>query len=132
MGEWDELAEVMQRQDFDHVWYLDEYGSVADAPGNIWAPSVFNCDTNDVDIDGRGVWECVTGMTGQYSYHGAVMHASEYIGGGMAEEVAHIADRGDGERVYFAVVAVEVYPDEEDEEPEPAGWTIAYTVVAVS
>ena len=32
-------------------------------------------------------WELLTGFSGQYSYNGPGMHASEYIGGGLAQHI---------------------------------------------
>jgi hypothetical protein len=86
------------------------------------APAVWHDDDDDIVIEGDG-WEALTGMTGQYSYNGAVMHASEYIGAGVATRLLELA-QDEGSLQTFAVVAVDVLPTDEDPEPEPAGWAI--------
>jgi len=65
----------------------------------------------------------LTGYTGQYGYHGAVMHASEYIGGGLADDILSTPGT-------YVVVVVNVEDDEADEFAEPAGWAILRQVVA--
>ena len=101
--------------DFDHPFTVAADGSLDHAEGT-YAPDVFNSETNDIDIDGPA-WEALTGYTGQYSYSGAVMHPSEYLGGRLAQDI--LATPGT-----YVVVAVECYPTDGDPEPEPAGWAI--------
>lgn len=114
------LRKVME---FDHVIHVDEDGTVTDAEGQ-YAPDV------DVDTDSDGQildhhekamiesvrsqgWELMTGYTGQYCYHGPIMHPSEFIGGRLAEAI--LEDPG-----YYVSVSVET-----DNPEEPAGWAIA-------
>jgi len=106
--------------DFDHPFVVTKEGILEDAPEGVYAPSVYHDDDEDVMIDGDG-WEALTGFTGQYGYNGAVMHASEFIGGGLAEAV--LTTPG----VYVAVV-VNVLDDAEGES-EPAGWAVLRQVV---
>lgn len=112
-------------------------------PADVYAPTALHDGPADVLLDGRpwrehGDWELLTGYTGQYGYNGAVMHASEFIGGGLARDI--LATPG----VYVAV-AVECEPDDDDGDrwpgdspearqadyedgtwrPEPAGWAVA-------
>lgn len=101
--------------EFDHVFTVTHDGTVTDAP-NVYAPSVWHDDTADIVIDGDG-WEALTGYTGQYGYRGAVMHASEKFAGGIARDVLD-------EPGTYVLVVVEVLPDEDDEQPEPAGWAV--------
>lgn len=120
--DFDALGKQIQAQDFDHCFQVVD-GQVRDAPRGVYAPEVIHDDADDVAIYGDG-WRCFTGMTGQYGYHGAVMHPSEYIGSGIAQVIAEHA--ADNPGAVFAIVTVEVLPDDDDEEPEPAGWAIAY------
>lgn len=41
---------------------------------------------DDIELDAPG-WTPLVGFTGQYSYHGAIMHPSEYLGGGLAQHI---------------------------------------------
>lgn len=59
-------------------------------------------------------WELLTGYTGQYGYNGPVMHASEYIGGRLAEDI--LTEPG----IYAAVVV-----ETDDDSDDAAGWAIA-------
>ena len=102
---------------------------------DVYAPEVYLY----VDREGNGVgeeeinlkdwreateWEPMNGYSGQYGYSGPTMHASEFVGGRMAEDV--LADVGG---VYVAVT-VECQPnwdaseEEQDEYREPAGWML--------
>lgn len=121
------LGRNIQRLEFDAVFRVAD-GGVVELPGE-HAPSVYHDEDSDVTIDGDG-WECITGMSGQWSYHGAVMHRSEFVGAAMAEEIARRAD--DDRGVMFAIVTVEVLPDDDDEEPEAAGWAVAYRIGKVT
>ncbi len=111
------LGELLNSQDFDHPFTLTPQGEVRDADQGAYAPSVYNSSVNDVDIDGDG-WEALTGLTGQYSYNGAVMHSSEFIGSQIA---GYMLDLAEGEPQTFAVVMVE---DLTEEDAEPIGWAI--------
>lgn len=110
-----ELGERINALDFDHPFTIVD-GEVSDAPGDIYAPDVYHDDVDDVDIQGDG-WSALTGMTGQYSYHGAVMHPSEFIGGGIARALVEDFDAG----TVFVVVVVGDLDDD-----EPVGWAILY------
>lgn len=119
------LGKAIQALDFDTVFTIQ--GSDVVRVDHIYAPSVTHDPDADIWIDGAE-WECLTGMTGQYGYHGAVMHASEVIGSGIAELLTEY-DPG----TLFAIVIVDVLSDDcEDHEDhgdgncEPAGWAIAY------
>lgn len=111
-------------------------------PRNVYSPTVEHSAVHDVLIDGHAMdcgcgychWEPLTGRTGQYGYNGAVMHASEFIGGGLAADLLDTAD----EHPIYAVTAVEVLDCDEDCDEghtpddvydgvwthEPAGWCI--------
>jgi hypothetical protein len=114
------LGERVHAVDFDHPFTIDN-GEVIDVP-NIYAPSVYLYEGDkDETIDGQD-WQFVSnGWTGQYGYNGPVMHASEYIGEGIAERLAELAE----DYRAFAIVAVEFIPeDKDDQSTEPVGWAI--------
>lgn len=124
-----ELAKRIQAFDFDHVFTLHPDGSITE-PDGVWAPSVYHDDDTDIYIDGSG-WAAITGLTGQDSYHGAVMHASEYIGTGVAGVMWEMAIDAE-EPVTFTLVVVECLPEDDDPEPEPAGWAILYRTASAA
>ena len=94
-------AELRAIADFDHPFRVDEDGALTDARG-VYAPEVYHSETDDITIDG-GEWEALTGYTGQYGYHGAVLHPSEFLGGGLADDI--LATPG-----VYVVVVVNVEP----------------------
>lgn len=115
--------------DFDHVVRIHEDGTVSE-PRDEYAPEVWQ----DYDIDEDGYahcrmepvildkdWTLLTGHTGQYGYNGAVMHPSEYIGGGLADYIL------DNPGLYVSLI-VELSFDEDEEVAEQdtlVGWAIA-------
>ena len=99
-----ELNDIM---DFDHVVRVDAEGNVTDAKGD-WAPSL-----HDGQLDSEG-WTLMNGYSGQDRYAGPIMHASEYVGGQMAEDI--LATPG----LYVTLVD---YPTDGD---EPDGWAVAH------
>jgi hypothetical protein len=114
------LGERVNAVEFDHPFTITN-GEVIDVP-NAYAPSVYLAEGEDSEtIDGQG-WEFVShGWTGQYGYNGPVMHASEFIGEGIAERLAEIAE----DYQAFATVIVDFIPeDEDDQSTEPVGWAI--------
>jgi hypothetical protein len=126
MVDYETLGKVINALDSDHVFLIED-GAVIDDDGTEYAPCVYHDSATDITIDGDG-WRCFTGLTGQYGYHGAVMHSSEFIGSEIAELLAE-----EPLGTLFAVVVVNVLPgdredheDHRDGECEPAGWAIAY------
>lgn len=120
------LAEQLNAQDFYHPFMIID-GRVTNAPRGVYVPSVMHDDEHDILIDGLrerdSEWSAISGFTGQWSYHGSVMHPSEYVGNRMAE---HLAEITEDEPYVFVFVPVDVEPDDEDDAPEPAGWTVLY------
>lgn len=125
-----------RKMEFDHpVMVLPNGdGDVSDAPAGIYAPeSTIDVDDNaqivgdaearwraSVEVDG---WEVFTnGYSGQYGYRGPIMHASEFIGGHLADDI--MARPG----IYVAVTVEVSCPHDEtagcDCEDEPAGWAV--------
>lgn len=124
------LNDVME---FDHVIVVHEDGTVSDAE-NVYAPDIRmevdadgqHLHADDSDIIGqaeREGWELLRGYTGQHGYRGPVMHASEYIGGRMAEDI--LEEPGTYVVVIVWVDAPEDAPNREELEEEPAGWAVA-------
>lgn len=119
MIDFDSLAREIDLADFDHPFVIDGE-LINDAPEQVYAPSVYHDDHDDIMIDGSG-WEAVSGgMTGQYGYRGPVLHPSEYVGQGIAQALVEDHEPG----TIFVLVVVNVLPDGEDDDPEPAGWVI--------
>lgn len=109
------LNKVME---FDHIIEVYPDGTVGH-PQGVYAPNVHV----DLDEDGQAheepypddtSWSLLSGWTGQYGYHGAQMHSSEFIGGALA---AHILETPG------LWVAVTVSPTDDS---EPDGWALAY------
>jgi len=120
------LAERINALEFDTVFRLYPDGTIEELR-NVWAPSVFHDDDTDIDMCGaESEWRALTGFTGQDRYHGAVMHASEFIGQGIADYMMEMAQ---DEPVTFTTVVVECWPEDDDDEPDPAGWAILYRTV---
>ena len=65
-------------------------------------------------------WELLSGLSGQYGYSGPHMHASEYIGGGLARHILETAG-------FYVVTVVTPMPFDECEEADFDEWVIAYT-----
>ena len=111
--------------DFDSVIYSHGDGTVSDvgpyAP--LYGPEVSTWEQEDGTWDGvdvAGPWELLDGFSGQYGYGGPHMHASEYIGGGLARHI--LATAG-----FYVAVVVTPVPLDEDDDVEPDSWAVAYT-----
>jgi hypothetical protein len=104
------LNDVME---FDHTVRVHADGTVTDAePGAPWAPEVY-----DAELPAGSPWRLMTGYTGQHGYNGPSMHASEFIGGRMADDI--LANPG----LYVALVDNPLNPDNDD---DVNGWCVAY------
>lgn len=118
----DERARAASME-FDSPFTVGRSGAVHFNTGVAYVPSVMHDDEHDIVLDGvphkeADTWEVFsTGYTGQHGYNGGVMHASEYMGGRLLDDIMERPG-------IYVIVAVEVEPDEEDEYPEPAGWTV--------
>lgn len=115
------LNDVME---FDHPVRIDPDGSVHDGLAGVYAPElVMETDDDGQILDQheqdyieqarRQGWELLTGWTGQYSYHGPVMHPSEFVGGALAGHIRETPGT-------YVVITVECGQDS-----QPAGWAIA-------
>lgn len=122
-------TELNDTMEFDHVVMVLPGGEVTDGPEGVHAPeSLIDTDDNgQISADDerawresieRAGWQTFTeGYSGQYLYSGAIMHASEYIGGGLERDI--LASPG-----LYVVVTVECLPIDGEEFPEPAGWAV--------
>ena len=119
------------RIDFDSAFGVDSDGNIIDAP-DAYSPDVEHCEVNGVDIQSDD-WEAFSGgYTGQYGYSGPVMHASEFIGGRLAEDILNTP----GTYVICSVDvncdpdAPECYDGDKEDRMnigcycEPAGWVV--------
>ena len=131
-----ELSDLME---FEHVIRVQDGVATdkfdpSDRGGKLWAPECyhdgFSGEQRHIE-PGQG-WTLLEGYSGQGyprgSYNGPVMHASEYIGGRMEQDI--LAQDG-----YYVAVVCEVLDCDEDCDPrdeacngghEPAGWCVAY------
>lgn len=119
------LAKDIDGQEFDHVFRITPKGCV-DGPERVYAPDVYNDPDGDITIDAMegDEWTALTGRTGQYGYHGAVMHPSEYIGGNLARDIIEMSAEADeeGSPLLWTVVTVVDSDDDEDD----MGWAVLY------
>lgn len=108
-----DLHDVME---FGHVIAVYPDGTVADAPTSLYAPECYwNGFSDGQHIESGTGWELLDGFSGQQGYSGPIMHASEYIGGGLADYIREHPG------YYVSVVC-----DDLDDPDSPAGWAIAY------
>jgi len=124
------LNDIME---FDHVIFVSGDGQIHEDFDEMYAPEVYVALDEDGqisadaevsmidDVIGQG-WDLLSGWTGQYRYNGAIMHDSEYIGGGLA---AHIRENPG----FYVAVVVMGMPYDEDDEYEPVGWAVAHQSV---
>lgn len=118
------LNEIMG---FDHVVEIHKDGTITE-PTGIYCDAVLEVleDGTDSFYLPEG-WELLKGFTGQYSYNGPVMHASEYIGGGLER---HIRESPGLYCVLMVNANCEGAEDgcsvEDGCYCEPAGWAIAF------
>ena len=113
------LSEAM---DFDHPIRVTvpEDGGPATVTDDVdeHAPGAYSDADGDDWLDDSGRWEWAsTGYTGQYGYRGPVMHASELIGGRLADDILTTSGT-------YAAVIVEAVDAEGEADDEPAGWAI--------
>jgi hypothetical protein len=101
--------------EFDSPFRVNDDGTISDAYGEHYAPDVYLSESTDIEIESDD-WEALTGYTGQYGYNGAVMHPSEYLGGGLARDVL------DTPGVYVVVEVRDL--DNDYPEGDPIGWAI--------
>lgn len=118
---------------FGHVVVSDGHGNVTEPSSREYGPEVIyaNADYDgqliklpgasdfDIDMCGYGDWELLRGFTGQHLYHGAIMHQSEYIGGALEDHIRQNAG-------YYVAVIVDVLPNLDADEPDNAGWAVAF------
>ena len=112
----DAAIDLSDLMDFDHVITVGRDGTISDGNG-LYAPEVYIDDGDPFWGAGNG-WEVLRGFTGQQGYHGHVMHASEYIGGGLEDHIRQNPGN-------YAVVEVR---DEDGGFPDgdPVGWAVAF------
>lgn len=108
-----DAAEVINNLDYGWVFRIENL-EVKRVP-EMYAPNVYHDEDNDILIDGDDGWSAFTGLTNQYSYNGAVMHTSEYVGVAIARHLTEYPDQ------MFAIVLVE-----DMEDGESIGWAILY------
>ena len=115
---------------FEHVVYSHGDGTVSDVSASTrdgWAPEVIEFETApgmwEIECT-DSEWELLSGWSGQYGYSGPGMHASEFLGGALAQ---HIIDTPG---LYAATVPA-VLPLEEEDDTDADTWVIAHREVTL-
>lgn len=98
------LSEMM---DFDHVIEVHLDGTITE-PAGVYGPALF-----DDEID-SSEWTLLDGFSGQQGYSGPMMHASEYIGGGLERHIRATPGQ------YVALVNIPA------DDEEPTEWAVAF------
>ena len=111
--------------EFDLIVYSHGDGTISDVNPyvSLWGPDIYTIEQEDgtwTEEDLEGPWSLLTGLSGQHDYSGGHMHASEYIGGGLARHILETPG------FYMAAVVCPV-PLDEDGDEEPDSWAVAYT-----
>ncbi len=117
----DKLNDVMS---FGHVIEVSPYGFITEpdpiVPEVVYvAPESTGDDHAEIKGQLPDGWDLIAGYSGQDRYKGPVFHQSEFIGGGLADDI--LATPGQ----YVALV-VDVWPADDESESESAGWAVAY------
>lgn len=87
--DWQRVAEQMRRHEFDVPFELAD--GVLVPRLDVYGPESVEHDAqHDTLVDGvpyaeHDQWRALTGYTGQYGYHGPMLHPSEVPSAGMAE-----------------------------------------------
>lgn len=130
-----DLMSLNEAMEFDHVIRVFVDGTFSDAEKGVYAPEVAveiaEDDAGSVTDEAEAAmiamverqgWQLMTGYTGQCGYNGPLMHASEFVGGGMERDI--LAESG----LYVVVEPTGLYQSEEQEERDggrPVGWVVA-------
>jgi hypothetical protein len=118
-----EMNDIME---LGHVIRIEPDCSITDSVPGVYAPELLMSvhdggqiladDERDyIDQAERQGWSLERGWTNQERYAGVVMHASEYIGGGLEDHIRETPGLW---------VAISVETDDSDE--NAAGWALAY------
>ena len=111
--------------EFYSVIYSHGDGTISDAH-TMRGPDVYT----DEQEDGTWVeealdepWELLDGFSRQHGYMGPIMHASEYISGGLARHILETAG-------FYVATVVMPMPLDEDDDVDSDEWAVAYTETA--
>lgn len=140
---WAHVYGMYQRQELNHIM---EFGTVVWSDGHgavydqvpVYAPEVAGDDEQEQTACAeRQGWTLLTGWTGQYSYHGAHMHPSEFIGGGLADHIlttagfyvtVAILDDGGFQVTNTRGEVVEMFDTEDEARDALAGYDATHSV----
>lgn len=124
--------------EFDTVVWSDGRGAVWDEVP-VYAPEVVGDDDDELTACAeRQGWTLLSGWTGQHGYGGPQMHASEYVGGGLANHILEtegfyvaVALLADDDEHAACAYCEAGETSEHNPEPPPDGgsddsWVIAY------
>lgn len=123
------LDDIME---FGHLIKVNEDGSIDDNVWYVHTPEVIYVDTDEdgsildehekalIEEQEREGWRFyTTGYSGQYLYHGPIMHQSEFIGGRLERDIRE-------EPGYYVAVVVDCLAENEYGETDSAGWAVLY------
>ena len=108
--------------EFGSVIYSHGDGTVSDAR-TMRGPDVYTDELEDgtwVEEALDEPWELLDGFSGQHGYSGPIMHASEYISGGLARHILETAG-------FYVATVVMPMPLDEDDDVDSDEWAVAYT-----
>ena len=115
----DTLNDAME---FDSIIYSHGDGTISNA-NSMRGPAVYIAELEDGTWVGEALdepWELLDDFSGQYGYSGPHMHASEYVGGGLARHILETAG-------FYVVTVVTPMPLDECEDVDSDAWAVAYT-----
>ena len=122
----DTLSEEIE---FDHIVYSHGDGTISDVNPYVagWGPELYICEQEDgtwTMEDVEAPWTLLTGFSDQHGYDGPMMHASEYIGGGLARHILETPG-------FYTAGVVDPLPLDEDSNDAPDSWVVAYAETVV-
>lgn len=107
---------LTEQMEFDHVIEVLTGGTTRERL-DISAPELWGASGKPEEVEG---WELLNGYSGQDRYAGPIMHNSEQLAGGIADEIRSTPG------VYVALLC-QWMPESEDEDEEIVveGWAVA-------
>jgi hypothetical protein len=116
------MKELNEMMEFDCPVAVDNNGEVTrsseHAPETYWSMSADDSDAEMLAYLNSQGWDVLNGYSGQDRYSGPIMHASEYVGGGLERDI--LAEPG-----VYVTLYVEDIDDDPMEGDNAVGWIVA-------